>query len=55
MKYVMIVFSLLLCSCEHIAITHKCNGDKICRCKDCENTTCKDCLCDEYKEIRSRK
>lgn len=44
MKKLIILLSLFAVGCSHVKLTHKCNGDKICRCESCDKG-CKDCKC----------
>ena len=41
----LICLVLFVASCNSVKLTHKCNGDKICRCDATCNKSCTDCKC----------
>jgi hypothetical protein len=45
MKYLIFALLFACSSCSHAKLTHKCNGDKICRCVICDKAPCADCIC----------
>jgi hypothetical protein len=51
-KIIILLMFTLLGGCESAQILYRCNGDKICRCVECESTDCafsKNCQCGEQK------